>query len=118
MNASTLLHNLPRVAFAVVALGTATAYADAGPSTPAAPARVAVLAGADASPLAFDRAAERATTRAAVRHVGGLPEARAEAAALAAEGYDTVITVGAQARAAGAETAAGSPSQARFTAVR
>jgi hypothetical protein len=69
--------------------------------------RVAILAADDASPAVLQRLAANARLRAAggpatltVRRVGGLFEAQAQSAALAAEGYDTVIGVGAVARAA------------------
>jgi hypothetical protein len=71
----------------------------AGPPAP----RVAVVAGADASATAIADAVQHAAT---VRRVGGLPEAQAQAAALAAEGYDVVVGLGAQARAAVNQAAA------------
>jgi hypothetical protein len=69
------------------------------------PQRIAILAAGDASPAAVDRLAGRARAgegagSVTVRRVGGLPEAQAQSAALAAEGYDVVIGAGAVARAA------------------
>ena len=71
----------------------------------AGPPRVAVLAGDDATATAIADATSGATPR-EVRRVGGLLEAQAQAAALAAEGYDVVIGVGPQARGAIAQTQA------------
>jgi hypothetical protein len=85
--------------------GTAASQDRAG--APVAP-RVAILAGPDAPDAAMVR-----TTRTAsgalpdVRRVDSTLEAQAAAAALAGEGYDTVVAVGAQARAAVAQAAAG-----------
>ena len=83
----------------LLAGGAGTAVSRERPATAPTPARVAVLAGADASPTAVADAAGGATPR-EVRRVGGLLEAQAQAAALAAEGYDLVIGVGPQARSA------------------
>jgi type IV pilus biogenesis protein CpaD/CtpE len=71
----------------------------------ATPPRVAVLAGADATATAIADATSGATPR-EVRRVGGLLEAQAQAAALAAEGYDLVIAIGPQARSAVAQAEA------------
>jgi hypothetical protein len=117
MNAKSITSHLPRVAFAAVVLATATAFADTAPHAAPSPPRVAVLAGSDVSQTAVLTAGEQASSFAAVRHVGGLQEARAEASTLAAQGYDRVLTVGAQARAAGAEAATSAPST-RFVAAR
>jgi hypothetical protein len=62
--------------------------------------RVAILAADDASPAVLQRVATNGPATLTVRRVGGLFEAQAQSAALAAEGYDTVIGVGAVARAA------------------
>ncbi|HWH93589.1 MAG TPA: hypothetical protein VNT03_06990 [Baekduia sp.] len=62
--------------------------------------RVAVLAGADASAADVAAATTGAGAGAVLRRAAGTFEAQAQAARLAAEGYDTVIGVGAQARAA------------------
>jgi hypothetical protein len=64
------------------------------------PARTAVLAGPDATATDVASITDAATAPIEVRYVGGTLEAQATAAALAGEGYDTVIGVGAQARAA------------------
>lgn len=78
------------------------------PSTTAP--RTAVLAGADASATDIADATAVAyrdgATRIVVRDTGGLLEAEAEAAALAAEGYDAVIPAGNQARTAIGQAAA------------
>ena len=91
---------------AIVLAGCAgTAASQSLPGAAAPPHRVAVLAGPDASPAALARAT--AGGAGAVRRVGGALEAQATAAALPAEGYDAVIAVGAQARAAIAQAQAG-----------
>jgi hypothetical protein len=77
---------------------TASSQERATAGTPATP-RVALLAGADATPAAVSRAT-RGVRPLVVRRAGGLLEAEAQAAALAAQGYDRVIAVGPQARAA------------------
>jgi hypothetical protein len=71
------------------------------------PPRTAVLAGTDAPPAAVIAASHRATGATAIRHADGTLDAQAQATRLAAEGYDTVIGVGAQARAAVAQAAGG-----------
>jgi hypothetical protein len=75
-----------------------------GASSAAAP-RVAVLAGSDAS--SADIAAATHGRAVELRRAGGSFAAQAEATRLAAEGYDTVIGVGAQARAAVSQADAG-----------
>jgi hypothetical protein len=83
------------------------------------PARVAVLAGPDATFSDISGITDAATGPVAVRRVGGSLEAQAIAAALAAEGYDTVIGVGAQARAAVGEAEAGEVGEGtRWASVR
>jgi hypothetical protein len=89
------------VVAALVAGGAGTAASSEEPTTKH-PARVAVIAGPDASATALADALTGAG-RHEVRRVGGLLEAQAQAATLAAQGYDTVVGVGAQARAAVAE---------------
>ncbi|HEY4099071.1 MAG TPA: hypothetical protein VGM33_26325 [Baekduia sp.] len=69
--------------------------------------RTAVLAGPDAPNAAVARAAGSVRGAAEIRRVGGSLEAQATAAGLAGEGYAAVIGVGAQARAAVAQAAAG-----------
>jgi hypothetical protein len=75
-----------------------------GPDPTPAPPRVAVLAGADASASDIAEATSTAyrhgAPRIAVRNTGGLQEAQAQAAALAAGGYDLVVPAGPQARSA------------------
>jgi hypothetical protein len=71
------------------------------------PARVAILAGADASGTDVADAQTHAGDGAQVRRATSTFEAQAQATRLAAEGYDTVIGVGAQARAAVSQAAAG-----------
>jgi hypothetical protein len=73
------------------------------PTTP----RVAVLAGPDARASDVTHAAGSTAGPVEVRRVGGALEAQAVAAALAGEGYDTVVAAGAQARAAVAQAEAG-----------
>jgi hypothetical protein len=71
------------------------------------PSRAAVIAGADASLPAVRRVVAGLPGRpVTVRRVGGVLEAQAQTAALAGEGYDVVIGVGAQARAAVAQAVA------------
>jgi hypothetical protein len=103
----------------LVLAGCASTAASHDAPTPAGPARTAVLAGPDARAGAIARAARTAAGAVEVRRVGGALEAQAQAAALAGEGYDTVVAVGAQARgavsqAAGAEVGDGT----RFAAAR
>ncbi|MET0603984.1 MAG: hypothetical protein ABW167_18515 [Baekduia sp.] len=71
------------------------------------PPRTAVLAGADAPSAAVTAASQRAGSTVTVHHAAGILDAQAQATRLAAEGYDTVIGVGAQARAAVSQAAAG-----------
>jgi hypothetical protein len=66
--------------------------------------KVAVLAGSDTS---TSQIGAIAPLHAAVVRAGGTFEAQAQAARLAAQGYDTVIAIGAQARAAIAQAQAG-----------
>ena len=94
---------------AVVLAGCAGAAASASrsASTPPAPPRTAVLAGADAPPAAVTAASQRAGRHRHRPPRRGTFDAQAQATRLAAEGYDTVIGVGAQARAAVTQAAAG-----------
>src|SRR4051794_16149479 len=85
--------------------GTAMSQDNADPR--AATPRVAVLAGADVSAGALAAAATSAGDGADVRRATSAFEAQAQATRLAAEGYDTVIGVGAQARAAVLQADAG-----------
>jgi hypothetical protein len=96
---------LARSGLLAVALagGAGTAASQDRSAAPATP-RVAILAGPDARAADLARATDGAAD---VRHVGGALEAQAVAAALAGEGYSTVIGVGAQARAAVAQAEAG-----------
>jgi hypothetical protein len=99
---------LARSAVAAVLLaGGATAAVaatqDAVTTTTHAP-KVAVLAGSDA---AASQVGAIAPMHATVVTTGGALETQAQATKLAAEGYDTVIAVGAQARAAIAQAQAG-----------
>jgi hypothetical protein len=90
---------------AVVLAGCAgTAASQDRAAAPATP-RVAILAGSDAPDAAMVRAT--ADAPAEVRRVDNPLDAQAAATALAGEGYDTVLAVGAQARAAVAQAAAG-----------
>jgi len=92
---------------AVVLAGCAgTAASQDRAAAPAAP-RVAILAGSDAPDAAMVRATRTADVTPDVRRVDGSLEAQAAATALAGEGYDTVLAIGAQARAAVAQAAAG-----------
>jgi basic membrane lipoprotein Med (substrate-binding protein (PBP1-ABC) superfamily) len=92
---------------ALVLAGCAgTAVSHDAPAPAAAP-RVAILAGADASAADVAAAAARAGDGAVVRRAGGTLDAQAQAARLAAEGYDTVVGVGPQARAAVGQAASG-----------
>jgi hypothetical protein len=90
----------------VLAAGAGTAMSQDRPDQATAP-RVAVLAGADASAADVARAAAGAGRDAELRRANGTFEAQAQATRLAAEGYDTVIGVGAQARAAVTQADAG-----------
>jgi hypothetical protein len=89
---------------AVVLAGiTGTAFSQDGPTSPQ-PTRTAVLAGADATPSSIAAAAEPGVV---VRHARGTLDAQAQATRLAAEGYETIVAVGADARAAVAQAAGG-----------
>jgi hypothetical protein len=92
---------------AVVALVLAgcagTAFSEDHPMSQPAE-RVAILAGADATGADVAGAAARAGGEGVdVRRATGTFEAQAQATRLAAEGYDTVIGLGAQARGAVAQ---------------
>ena len=94
------------VAALLLAGGATAAVAatqDAATTATAAP-KVAVLAGSDAS---ASQVGAIVPMHATVVTTGGSLETQAQAAKLAAEGYDTVIAVGAQARAAIAQAQAG-----------
>jgi hypothetical protein len=92
---------------ALVLAGCAGAAASSQePVDASAPQRTAVLAGSDAPSAAVTSASQRAGAL-TVRQADGTLDAQAQATRLAAEGYDTVIGVGAQARAAVAQAAAG-----------
>jgi hypothetical protein len=75
-------------------------------ATAPAPSRTAVLAGADASSASIDTATGRAAS-VTVRRASGALDAQAQATRLAAEGYDTIVAVGPEARAAVAQAASG-----------
>ncbi len=94
---------------AVVLAASAGAVAASSPERIEAspPPRTAVLAGTDAPSATVTAASQRATGTVTIRHAAGALDAQAQATRLAAEGYDTVIGVGAQARAAVAQAAAG-----------
>jgi hypothetical protein len=92
---------------ALVLAGGAGAVASSQERDASTSQRTAVLAGADAPPAAVAAASHRATGTATIRRADGALDAQAQATRLAAEGYDTVIGVGAQARAAVTQAAAG-----------
>jgi hypothetical protein len=85
---------------ALVLAGCAGAAASEGPADASAPQRTAVLAGADAPPAAVTTASRQAAGSVVVRRADGTLDAQAQATRLAAEGFGTIIGVGAQARAA------------------
>ncbi|HMJ34431.1 MAG TPA: hypothetical protein VK501_10985 [Baekduia sp.] len=96
---------LARSALLAVVLAGCAGTAASQDRVAAVPAsRVAILAGPDARAAELAGATDGAAD---VRTVGGSLEAQAVATALAGEGYTTVIGVGAQARAAVAQAAAG-----------
>ena len=92
---------------AAVAVTLTAGLADARRPPAAAALRTAVLAGGDI-PSGVARAEARAVGG-TVRLAGGADEARALAPALAADGYDVVVGVGPQARAAVGEAQAALP---------
>jgi hypothetical protein len=92
---------------ALVLTGCAGAAASQQHVDVSGPQRTAVLAGADAPSSAVTAAAQRAEGTVIVRRADGTFDAQAQATRLAAEGYDTVVGVGAQARAAVTQAAAG-----------
>jgi hypothetical protein len=96
-------------ALALVLGGSAAATAlsqDHRPGTD--PTRTAVLAGPDASPVQLSRVTRGAPGHTVeLRRVGGPYEAQAAAAALAGEGFETVVAVGADARGAVGQADAG-----------
>jgi hypothetical protein len=97
-------------ALALVVAGCATTASGEPRSSAPAPARPALLAGSDVSATAVAQAARRLGVPGGpaveIRRVGGLYEAQAQAAALAAEGYSVVTGLGGQARAAVGEAQA------------
>jgi hypothetical protein len=100
---------------ALVLAGCAGTAASQDRATDPTPARTAVLAGSDAAPSAIGAAAGRAGTTATVRRASGTLDAQAQATRLAAEGYDTIVAVGAEARAAVAQAAGGEVGDADTT---
>jgi hypothetical protein len=92
---------------AVVLAGSAGVAASQDRVDASGPQRTAILAGGDATPAAITAASHGTTRPVTVRRAAGTLDAQAQATRLAAEGYDTVIGVGAQARAAVAQAAAG-----------
>jgi hypothetical protein len=92
---------LARSALLALALaGCAVAAASQRPVDVSAPQQTAVLAGADAPQAAVTTASQQAAGTVVVRRADGTFDAQAQATRLAAEGFDTIIGVGAQARAA------------------
>jgi hypothetical protein len=94
---------------AVVLAGCAGAAASQERVDASTPQRTAILAGSDAPATAITAASQRSAGAGtvAVRRADGTLDAQAQATRLAAEGYDTVIGVGAAARAAVTQAAAG-----------
>lgn len=90
---------------ALVLAGCAGTAASQDRAATPAPSRTAVLAGADAPPAALGAATERSGAAVTVRRASGSLDAQAQATRLAAEGYDTIVAVGAEARAAVAQAA-------------
>lgn len=88
---------------AVLAVSAGSALSKDPTPGPSAP-RTAVLVGADATAddiaTATTTAYRDGATNIVVRTTGGLLEAQAQAAALAAQGYDRVVPAGPQARSA------------------
>lgn len=87
---------------ALILAGCAGTAASQDRATASSPSRTAVLAGADAPAAAIGAAAGR---DAVVRRASGTLDAQAQATRLAAEGYSTIVAVGAEARAAVAQAA-------------
>lgn len=85
---------------ALVLAGCAGTAASQDRATAPTSSRTAVLAGADAAPAAIDAAAERPGAAVTIRRASGSLDAQAQATRLAAEGYDTIVAVGPEARAA------------------
>lgn len=99
---------LARSALLAVALaGCAGAAASQERVDASAPRRTAILAGPDAPAATVTAAARHAAGTVTVRRADGTFDAQAQATRLAAEGYETVIGVGAQGRAAVTQAAAG-----------
>jgi hypothetical protein len=92
---------------ALVLAGCAGAAASQESAGSATPQRTAVLAGPDASRAALTQATRGAVGPVVVRHADGTLDAQAQATRLAAEGIETIVGVGAQARAAVTQAAAG-----------
>jgi hypothetical protein len=67
------------------------------------PTRTAILAGTDASASAITVAADATAGPTIIRRAAGPFDTQAQATRLAAEGYDTIVAVGASARAAVAQ---------------
>jgi hypothetical protein len=89
----------------VLAAGAGTAMSDSGTPT-ASPTRTAILASTDATPTALAHATATATTP-TIRRTSGPLDTQAQATRLAAEGFDTIVAVGAEARAAVSQAEAG-----------
>jgi hypothetical protein len=102
---SGLLARSALVAVVLAGFVGGTAMSDSGSSS-AGPVRTAILAGTDASPSAL-AAATSAHEVSTVRRTSGSLDTQATATRLAAEGYDTIIGIGAEARAAVTQAEAG-----------
>ncbi|HWI71380.1 MAG TPA: hypothetical protein VNT55_05465 [Baekduia sp.] len=91
---------------ALVLAGCAGTAASQDRASDPGPARTAILAGSDAPAAALTAAATDAGAAAEIRHASGPFDTQAQATRLAAEGYDTIIAVGASARAAVSQASA------------
>jgi hypothetical protein len=91
---------------ALVLAGCAGTAASQDRATDPGPHRTAILAGTDAPAAAVTQAATRAGATAEIRRASGPFDTQAQATRLAAEGYDTIIAVGASARAAVSQASA------------
>jgi hypothetical protein len=111
---------LARSALAALLLAGCAGTAASQESTRTASAsRIAILASPDAPATAVARARDTAGATVTLRRVGGALDAQATALALAGEGFDTVIGVGADARAAIAQAEVGQVGDGtRWTTVR
>ena len=90
---------------ALVLAGCAGTAASQDRTPDPAPTRTAILAGTDARPSALASVTAGSTAPVTIRRTRGTLDAQAQATRLAAEGFSTIIAVGAEARGAVSQAA-------------